>query len=94
MPGTEAGKAQCVSGKIFFGPSALVVQSQLEPRVALRLSGFFVQENKEPLPDRAGLVLGKQPCLGLVIYLSLGLSVVRRGSPPRAQEWALTPRNE
>ena len=89
MPGTEAGKAQCVSGKIFFGPSALVVQSQLEPRVALKLSGFFVQENKEPLPDRAGLVLGKQPCLGLVIYLSLGLSVVRRGSPPRAQEWAV-----
>ena len=59
--------------------------------MALRLSGFFVQQNKEPLPDGAGLVLGKQSCLGLVIYLSLGLSV---GTPLRAQEWALTLRNE
>ena len=92
MPRTKAGKARCVSGKIFFfGPSALVVKSQLEPIVALRLSGFFVQQNKEPLPDGAGLVLGKQSCLGLVIYLSLGLSV---GTPLRAQEWALTLRNE
>ena len=62
------------------------MKSQLEPRVALRLSGFFVQQNKEPLPDGAGLVLDKQPYLGLVIYLSLGLIVARRGTPPRAQE--------
>ena len=50
MPGASLGKKQ---GRLYLFQTRFFGDEEPEPRVALRLSGFFVLENKEPFPDEA-----------------------------------------